>query len=253
MRRARLAALALLALLLPGPLAAQPAGMPPPRGTVTMLIGNSLPPYIIEEEGGARGFEFDIAQEALALAGFTMAPRFVPFARVPVELGRGLADAALTVNASSGLQLCYSDTYIVYRNYAISLASRGLQIAEVTDLRQYSVRAFQNARLYLGPDFAAAVEGHASYTETPSQLTQNSMLFAGRVDVVVGDINIFNWYSRQIPPQQRQPVALHPIFLPVEYKVGFRDPAQCQAFNQGLAQLRASGRYDAIIAGYTQR
>jgi polar amino acid transport system substrate-binding protein len=230
-----------------------PARGPARAEPVQVLIGNSLPPYIIGNED--RGFEFDIVKEALALRGHQMVPRYLPFARVPVEMERGAADAAMTVNDSSGLRVCYSDTYVVYRNYAITLASRQLTIDTLADLHGKSVRAFQNARLYLGPAFNAAVADNPGYAESANQQTQNAMLFAGRVDVVVGDINIFNWYNQTMPqtPETRQPIALHAVFPPVEYRVGFRDARLCQDFNAGLAELRASGRYDAIIAGYSQR
>lgn len=218
---------------------------------VRVLIGNSLPPYIIEREN--RGVEYDIVKEALALRGHQMVPHYVPFARIPVELERGTGDAALTVNADSGLRVCFSDVHILYRNYAISLASRGLRIEAMDDLRGKTIRAFQNARLYLGPDFSAVTADNPGYAETANQQTQNAMLFAGRVDVVVGDINIFNWFNRTLPdtPETRQPVALHPLFEAAQYRVGFRDPALCADFNEGLRQLRASGRYDAIVASYT--
>ncbi|WP_159995193.1 ABC transporter substrate-binding protein [Roseomonas sp. 18066] len=218
---------------------------------VRMLIGNSLPPYIIEREN--RGVEYDIVKEALALRGHRMVPSYVPFARIPVELERDAADAAMTVNDSSGIRACFSDVHIIYRNYAISLASRGLKIEAMDDLRGKSIRAFQNARLYLGPAFNAVTADNPGYAETANQQTQNAMLFAGRVDVVVGDINIFNWFNRTLPAsaEAQQPVALHALFEPVAYRVGFRDATLCAAFNGGLAELRASGRYDAIVAGYT--
>lgn len=233
--------LAAAALLAAGAASAEP---------VTVVIGLNLPPYVIEEDNS--GFEYEIVERALALAGYEMQPVYVPYVRVPTEIERGGADAAMTINAGSGLDLCYSDSHVAYIDYAISLAERDIRIEEVSDLGAYSVRAFHNAKMYLGEDFAAAVADNPNYVETGNQLTQNAMLFTGRIDVVVSDINIFNWLNRELDTSidRDKPVTLHDVFEPVVYSVGFRDAALCARFNEGLAELRSSGEYDAIVQRY---
>lgn len=218
---------------------------------VRTLIGLSLPPYIIQSE--QRGMEYDIVKESFANAGYRMVPLFVPFGRVPTAIMHGQADSAMTVNQSLGLPLCYSDPDITYQNFAITLASRHIKIDSVADLKGKSVRAFQNAQIYLGPAFKAAVAGNPDYVETPNQETQNLMLYAGRIQVSVGDRNIFNWYRKTVAKDvdTSQKLVFHPIFPPTLYGVGFRDPALCQAYDRGLRALRTSGRYDAIVAEYS--
>lgn len=240
----RWAVAAAAVLLSPGGASADP---------VRMLIGLSLPPYVIEAEN--RGIEFDIVKEALAGQGHRMVPVYVPFARLPVELDAGRADAAMTMDPKSGVKVCYSATHISYLDYAITLTAKGLRIDSVADLRGKAIRAFQTAREQLGPAYAAAVADNPAYSEAANQATQNGMLVAGRIDVVVADRLIFDWFNRTtIPdPAKRPAVTYHRIFAPLDYSVGFRDAALCRAFDAGLAALRRSGRYDAIVASYAER
>lgn len=220
---------------------------------ITVAVGRSLPPYIIVDEW--RGLEYDIVREALAAEGHTVKPRFMAFARVVKELESGQADAAMTMRPDSGIKAFYSESHITYRNYAITLASRKITVDSVTDLAGKSVMAFQNAALYLGPAYRAVVDASPHYREEAHQALQPTMLFLGRVDVVVADRFIFGWFAAD--PEVRakvdttQAVRFHPIFPPTDYHVAFRDAALRDSFNAGLKKLRENGIYGKIVARYS--
>ncbi|RAU24021.1 hypothetical protein CU669_01825 [Paramagnetospirillum kuznetsovii] len=220
---------------------------------VNVAIGLSLSPYVIPEEN--RGMEFDIAKQALALEGHVMLPHYGPLGRLLKELEAGQTDAALTQRMETGIKSAsYSDVYITYRNYAITLASRDLKIDRLADLTGKSILAFQRAATYLGPDFKAIADANPTYREESRQIIQPTMLFHDRIDVVIADRNIFAWFSRlpevTAKTDTTQPIRLHALFPPTEYRVAFRDPDLRDAFNRGLGKLRASGEYDRIVARY---
>ena len=220
---------------------------------VSVAVGFSIPPYVIPEE--RRGMEYDIVKEALASEGIEMVPHFIPLGRVIKEIEAGQVDAALTQRIESGLKAQFSDVYITYRNYAITLASRDIAIAGIEDLRNKSVVAFQNATLYLGPQFQEMAKANPEYREETRQVVQPLLLYLGRVDVVIADRNIFSWFSR-LPEvvgktDTTQPLRFHPLFPPTEYRVAFRDAGLRDAFNRGLAALRRSGGYDRITRSYS--
>lgn len=219
---------------------------------VTVAIGLSLSPYVISDEN--RGMEFDIAREALALEGHAMRPRYLPLIRVVKEIETGQTDAALTQQDNRGIPVHYSDVYITYQNVAITLASRQLRIERMEDLTGKSILAFQKATLYLGPAFKAAVEGNPQYREEAKQVLQPAMLYHDRIDVVIADRNIFSWFARQpevtAKADTTQPLHIHPLFPPTDYRVAFRDPGLRDDFNRGLAKLKAGGDYDRIIQRY---
>jgi len=219
---------------------------------VQMAVGRSLPPYVIINEW--RGLEYDIVREALAAEGHTLVPHFTTFARVMREMATGLADAAMTMRADSGINACYSDSHITYRNYAITLASQNLNIQSVQDLAKYSVVGFQNATTFLGLDFRTMAALNPQYREEAQQFLQPVALFSERVDVVVADRNIFAWYAAQPEVKARVPITaavrFHPIFPPTDYQVAFRDPQICADFNRGLKKIRQNGLYDKIMSRY---
>ena len=220
---------------------------------VSVVIGFSLSPYVIADE--QRGMEYDIVKAALALEGHTMVPQYVPLGRVSKVMEAGRADAAMTQRPEAGLTAQFSDIYITYRNYAITLASRHLKIDRVEDLAGKSILAFQNATIYLGPSYKASVTRNPFYREEARQVSQPVLLFLGRIDVVIADRNIFNWFAHDPEVTSKvdttQAVEYHPLFPPTDYRMAFRDGALRDSFNRGLAALRASGEYARIVARYS--
>lgn len=214
---------------------------------LTLVAGLSLPPYIIQESNS--GMEFEIIKEALTAKGHTVKLKYVPFVRIAVDYKN--YDGAITINESSGIDGNYSDVVITYKNYAISLKEKGISVNSVKDLTDKKVVAFQNATKYLGPEFAAIAKANPNYTEQGQQALQVKILYSGRVDLIVSDINIFKYYRQQVKDiDTSADVTLHEIFQGVDYKALFNDPTVRDDFNAGLKMLRASGKYDEIINKY---
>lgn len=213
-------------------------------------MGLPKPPYIMES--GTAGFDYDIAKQALAAGGYKLVGQMLPQARALVMLRTGQLDGMLSVTEGIGGQDYFTDTYIVYQNVATTLTSRNLKLRQIEDLANYSVAAFQNASMVLGDRFSLVVSGHSDYRELPSQITQNKLLFMGRVDVVVGDRLIFRYFSDKLEPQidATQAVTYHRIFPESPRKAVFRDARVRDAFNAGLKIIRANSSYDAIVKQY---
>lgn len=210
------------------------------------------PPYVIPQT--LTGIEYDIVKQSLANAGHTMTPMLTVLARIPKEMQAGIIDAAMTMRPETGTNACYSATHIAYRNYAITLEHNNIRIDTIADLSDKSVVAFQNAHLYLGDEYRKAVQASPGYREEANQVVQAMLLYSGRVQAVVADVNILRWYASQQDVRNKvdvtQKLRLHPLFPPTDHYVAFRDPSLCADFNQGLKTLRESGGYDRIIAHY---
>lgn len=217
---------------------------------VRIVVGLALPPYVIADQD--KGLELDIVRESFQLAGHSITPVYVPFWRVPAMLQSNQADAAMTINEGSGLQqIFYSDSHIYYQNVVIALEERDLDIQNIADMQQHSVLAFQTATNYLGKAFADMAAENMLYQETARQSSQISMLFSQRIDTVVMDINIFNYYRRTEFRLDTSPdIRIYPLFPKAFYKVGFRSQKLRDDFNQGLKQLKQSGRHRAIYQQY---
>lgn len=228
------------------------AGLPAWAKEVRMAVPRSVPPYVIAENWS--GIEYDVVKQSLAKEGHVLVPHLTVLARLPKELQSDEIDAAMTMKPETGVAACYSDSHVTYRNYAISLERNGLEVNSVADLAGKTVVAFQNARIYLGAGYAGAVQGSAFYREEANQVVQALLLYSGRMQIVVADVNIFRWFAAQPEVTAKVDTSLklrlHAIFPPTDYHVAFHDPALCADFNRGLRKLRDSGEYDRIVAAY---
>ncbi len=224
---------------------------------IRVAIGLSLQPYVIRDKNA--GIEYDIIREALEAEGYRMVPVYVPFMRVSASFRHGEVDAAATMQEDTRIKAYYSDSHIVYHNYAMSLARNNFRIDSIEDLASHGIDAFQNAKVFLGPRFAEAAAHSKYYAEHANQAEQNRMLHAGRADVVVADINIFKFHETELADlaalgiDTHGRVAYHDIFPPTPYKVAFASETVRDAFNRGLAKLRKSGEYERIFERYVPR
>ena len=212
-------------------------------------MGLPKPPYVMES---GKGLDVDIARQALAAGGYKLVGHMLPQTRALAMLRAGQLDGMLSTSEGIGGQDYFTDNYIVYQNVATTLTRRNLDIQQIEDLSRYSIAAFQNASMVLGDRFSMLASGHSDYREVPAQITQNKLLYTGRVDVVVGDRLIFRYFSEKMEPQidGRQPVTFHRIFPESPRKAVFRDARVRDAFNAGLKTIRANGAYDAIVKQY---
>ncbi|PAU64101.1 amino acid ABC transporter substrate-binding protein [Pseudomonas sp. PIC25] len=217
---------------------------------VRMGFGTHKPPYIFENEH--RGLEYDIVDAAFRSAGYTIEAHYLPMERLHLMLKRGELDGIATTNRFSQLDVAYSDVYIQYHNVAAALASRKYDIHSIADLGRYSVSAFQRARYLLGPEFQSMAESNPRYREEALQIARNRLLYSGRIDVVVGDLRILNYFNREVADQVdvTQPLTLYQLFPPTPYHVGFRTASMRDKFNRGLATIRSNGTYQAIERRY---
>ncbi|GIZ51859.1 substrate-binding periplasmic protein [Noviherbaspirillum aridicola] len=230
------------------------AAMLPAQAATPLKIGIGLtkPPYIMAPASDLPGFEYEIAEKALAASGYRMQAEQLPPARALALMRADRLDGMLTVDEGIGGAHHFSEPYIHYQNVAVTLTARGIRLRHVDDLLQYSVAAFQNAHLLLGEPFRQMAMRHRNYREHPQQVTQNRLLFSGRVDVVVGDRLIFRYLTRELesPLPVAQAVEYHALFPASPRRAVFRDAAVRDAFNAGLKTIRRNGVYAAIAKKY---
>lgn len=215
-----------------------------------LAVSLTLPPFVFADTDS--GIDLEIVKEALALKGYTVKPVYMVYGRTAADLNAGKVDGALTVTKERGLKNVYlSDQYICYENVAVSLKSKDYHITEIKDLAGKRIIAFQDASKILGSDFANAAKSSPSYYEIPDQENQVALLFKNRTDVIVLDINIFKYYQQNTKKADTSPaVDIVTLFPASCYSVGFISEKVRDDFNEGLKELRKSGRYDEIFRKY---
>lgn len=217
---------------------------------LTATVGWTKPPYVIEHQDS--GFELELVKHVFSSMGYKVSFVYVPFGRSNTLLKANKVDVALTMNSRMDTEgLVLSDPYITYQNAAISLRGRGIEINQMSDLGHYSMIGFQNSSIILGSDYQAATEKSRLYLELPNQRNQVEMLLKGKVDIVVMDINIFNYLSREyLGKSHMVNVDTHRLFPATQYQMAFRDKELVKSFNQQLAAFKESEDYQQLLKEY---
>lgn len=220
-------------------------------GELKIVFFQYTPPYVFEN---GQGIVVDIVRAALEPAGYQITPIYQPIGRGSDLFAKKRVDGTTIIRENSRLVTNYSDTFMQYPNRAFALKDRKFSIKSVDDLKDKNVVAFQDAHKYLGDDFSRVAAANRRYQEVSNQEKQVFMLLLGQIEVAVMDENIFRFYREKLisegKVERSAEVDVFPLFPPTLFKAAFIDPKVRDAFNRGLAALRASGRDRAIHRKY---
>lgn len=218
--------------------------------TIDIVVGLAKPPYVLENN--KEGFELDLVRSVLSKIDLEPNYILVPFGRSQKMLNSPNIDALLTTNRRIIEDVSsLSDTYIIYQNVVVSLASRELQINSIEDLSKYSIAAFQSAHNVLGEKFALAAERSPMYTQVPRQESQIELLYKGRIDTILLDINIFNHFRKKMRNKFGDiEVNVHKIFPKTPYKIAFKDKSLIEPFNLALREFIRTDKYTELKNKY---
>lgn len=251
MKKSRILIALIMLFLLPGPVFSE---------EVVVGFGIDKPPFVI---GSSRaGLEIDIFREALAHKGHTLKVAHLPNRRLQraLRIMQGI-DAVATVREVPGDGLYYVDNFVYFDNYAISRKKDNLKINEISDLKGRSIVAWQNAYRDLGATFERLFEPGKStpynkdYMEHSSQEGQNAMFWKGRVEVIIIDKTIFEWYRNHLSRKYdtTADVVYHPIFSGrTDFQVAFKRRELAEDFEEGLNHIKETGVYEELYEKYTE-
>jgi len=211
-----------------------------------LLVGVEKPPYI--KVATQTGYELDLLQAVVKGMGFDSQFIHVPNGRLLSLFTDGQADlVSLQRSAPAGLYATQS--YISYQNILIVRKDLAKEILSLGDLAGLRVMAFQNARLFLPPDYAEAVAKASSYQEVVEQHQLPSLLLKKRVDVLVMDRNIFLHYYRKTAPNDSN-LRILSFFQPNHYHMLARTPEVAERFNKALAEVKQSELFSQLQLKY---
>ena len=213
----------------------------------------NLPPYIIE--GATSGIEIDVIRAVFQEMGKPV--EFVQMDRVAMikQFENGEIAGTLTQSATATSHGCLTDWYMVHQNVGFSLSNRDIQLNTLSDLSALAVVSFQNAKKFLGEPFSSIVNTNPRYQEIAPQSRHIGMLYAGDVDVIVGDEWIIRYVQRRHFEKTSEYYGLqvHQIMPPTLYSARFQRQAACDDFNNALSTIRKNGLYSDIVDGYHRR
>ena len=215
---------------------------------LTLAAGLAKPPYISEEQ--THGYELELVDSIFAALNIKPKYVFVPFGRTGKLLSDTEIDGLITMNINLVEQVGFlTESYITYQNVAISLSKNKLALDSVSKLANYSLATFQSAHKVLGEDFAIASAKSPLYTQVANQERQIELLFKERVDVIILDVNIFN-YLQQKSEYAKEGFTIHPLFNSNPYRLALKSEELTKAFNQSWRAFRQTDAYKALREKY---
>ncbi|ALO42922.1 substrate-binding periplasmic protein [Pseudoalteromonas phenolica] len=211
-----------------------------------VVTGIDRPPYSIQN--AKVGFEIELLNAVLDKVvehhEFVIAPYGRTIKILDVNNIDAMTTASISVYKASGK---LSLPYIQYRNVAVTLKSAGLKLASINDLERFSIATFLNAKTILGDTFSQAVSKASQYTELSDQSLQLHMLRKNKVQVLVMDINIFNYFNKF----HELDVDIHQIFPLTAYGLLVKDDRTRTAFDKELKKFINSSRYYKLAEGWS--
>lgn len=227
---------------------------------LTVGFNIDRPPYVyLDAAGSVAGIEVEVARAVLARLGYGMKSRALSKSRMLPALKGRQADIIMSVHGRDEPGVYYSDGVVEYWNIAVSRQADRIRLASAADLDQYRFVIWQRGWADLGPAFAARYRPDAqgrfrnNYFQSSTQDAQARVFWARRVEVMVVDRLVFQWYRRQLAATMNtdDDVDYHNIFPhPTVFAAALADRDLRDRFNAALKAMRADGGYQNIVNRY---
>ena len=221
---------------------------------ILMSFAQKIPPYSFPETNS--GIELEVIGAALAYKGHVLKPKYFPLARVPRAFKDKWVDATMTDLGEdlSKMGGYYGDPAVWYNNVFITLQENNITIKKPEDLKGLTVISFQGA-IKRYPKWLKQVKADGNYYEQSNQKLQVLMLEKKRVDVILSDRKIFQYYTVMLKNEEgliTKPTQEHPFVKLnlMNYRPIFRDKQIRDDFNEGLKYIKEIGKYQAIYEKY---
>lgn len=249
----------IIAASLPGAYAraAVPASVTPKKAVV--IAADKWCPVNCQATNGPPGYAVELARESLALAGWTVEYRIMPWDRARDAARAGRIDGIIGTIADEAPDFVFpretigrnANVFFVRKDSAWRY--RGLR-----SLDKVIVGVVNEYRF--GTEFDTYV---ARYQDDPKRIARIyslepvpqglRMLQAGRIDAYIDDRMVVNWAMKQDPAlaSVRESGKLGETSLYIAFSPAKpQSRAVADAFDRGVRQLRADGKLAAILARY---
>ncbi|MGO1119748.1 substrate-binding periplasmic protein [Rhodovibrionaceae bacterium A322] len=226
---------------------------------VRMAVGAFRPPYVMADQKS--GLEIELIEQLFQRMDKSLQLVPLPNSRAVKAITYGQVDGVSLFTGNPDELLYLSDVVLAFQNVAlarVSLQPPADSLSALTDLR---VVAFQNACNVLGVAFRAYCSGSPLYMEVPDQATHLPMLWNDRIDVVIGEIRVLDYFQRRYQgakgdeagtseARTASGLMAYKIFKPTYHRAAFISPGLRDEFNRALAEMKQDGSYQALLDRY---
>lgn len=230
----------------------------PVVASLKIEISQAIQPFALPDSDSDSGLEVDIIRAAFATQGVNTEFYFLPAARMQRIVAGGEFDVG--TNAKPGIEgeaILTHWPVTTFHNQAITLKNKGLKIKSISDLAALRVLAFQDARGYLGSEYALMAQHNKNYKELA--FISSAMLAEDRVDVIISQPDIFRF---NLATQSRYMTKALDFTLfeyqgifsgGNQYWFDFRTQIMRDQFERGIEAIYKSGEIDGIYSRYEKK
>ncbi|WP_167494646.1 MULTISPECIES: transporter substrate-binding domain-containing protein [Vibrio] len=216
----------------------------------TLTAAQSVWPPFIHDGKPPHGVIVDIVEEAFESQGYTMELQIKPWSRAMKEVMRARTDALIAVwyTDKRAEKLLFSDSYLDSKQVIIAAKEDQLTYTGLPSLSGLSVGTITDYAY----DQAFLISTQFERVEGDSLEQSIRRLQTKRVDAIISnervakytlgsmkiDKNMYDFFSPS--------VSVNPLYI----AIGLENPRAYEligAFNQGLAEIKANGRYQEIL------
>ena len=214
---------------------------------LVMGTNAAFPPYeMVDENGAIIGIDAEIAAAVAEKMGMTLEIKDMAFDSLITAVSSGAVDvvlAGMTVTEERMEAVNFSDSYAT--GIQVVIVTEGSEIATIDDLagKKIGVQTGTTGDIYCSGDYGEEAIARYDNGAIAVQALQN-----GQVDCVVID----NEPAKAFVEANEGLVILETEYITENYAAAFakENTELLDAFNAALAELKADGTIDAIVAKY---
>lgn len=218
---------------------------------VYLAVPLSMQPYFIAESG--TGLTYETVEAAFAVQGRKIFPVFISERDSKGVLSRyEHIDCAGFQTERDSEDWFATDDIFPFHVHAVTLAGNKIELNSITDLKDTTVVGYLGTSEELGTEFRAVAQENPRYREIYNHRAQVKLLLHNRVQVIIADRLLVDWYVRYLARELDRSVELtfHDLFPASQMKFACRRSDLIQDFMQGLEEIKRNGKLEEIKSRY---
>lgn len=231
------------------------------RAEQLRIVSDPWAPYVYEENGEAKGIDYEVTAEVFKRLGVEVRWEFMPWKRCMLMVDQGLADGVIDIfqNAARSSQLYYPSEPLSVVEFVLFQANdRPHDVESLEDLKDLTVGTSA------GYDYGAGFLQSPLFRReaAPTQEANFGKLLRGRIDLLITDRRVGRYMLDQLGLQDRISelplvVSRQKQYLAVRRNAGMdllaqRFAAELRRFKQEPAYAELQARYGHVITTNTE-
>ncbi|MCJ8326333.1 MAG: transporter substrate-binding domain-containing protein [Campylobacterales bacterium] len=218
---------------------------------LNLIFPEAREPFIFKDSY-LKGIEFDLIKEIFKDYDIKINYSNVDFEKqYNIFKNNNFYDIAVSMKKNDD-EFYYSNDYINFSNVFITRVKDNITINSLDDLKGKKIIAFEKAYKYSGKDFynmfSQNIKNYKEISDTKKAVQE---FLNNKADIIFIDINIFKWHLKYL--SDKSILTYKFDFLKDSnntFQVAFKDENLKNVFNENLAKIKNTGKYQKIINSY---